>query len=151
MKSKGYAALSANSNLEPYTFERRELGSNDVALDILYGGICHSDIHQVREEWGPSLFPMVPGHEIVGRVSSIGSSVTKFAVGDLIGVGVFIDSCRKCENCLAGLEQYCHEGMTGTYNTYERDGKSIAFGGYSDSFVIDEKYAVHVPSNLPLE
>jgi uncharacterized zinc-type alcohol dehydrogenase-like protein len=151
MKSKGYAALSPNANLEPYTFERRELGSNDVALDILYGGICHSDIHQAREEWGPSLFPMVPGHEIVGRVSSIGSSVSKFAVGDLIGVGVFIDSCRKCENCLAGLEQYCHEGMTGTYNTYERDGKSIAFGGYSDSFVIDEKYAVHVPSNLPLE
>lgn len=151
MQSKGYAALSSGAPLVPYSFERRELGNEDVALDIYYGGICHSDIHQVREEWGPSLFPMVPGHEIVGRVTSIGSAVTKFKVGELIGVGVFIDSCRTCENCLAGLQQYCLAGMTGTYNTMERDGSRIAFGGYSNSFVIDQNYAVHVPENLPLE
>ena len=151
IESKGYAALAANAPLQSFTFERRSLRSGDVALDILYAGICHSDIHQVREEWGPSLFPMVPGHEIVGRVTEIGSSVSKFAVGDLIGIGVFIDSCRKCPKCLAGLQQYCAEGMTGTYNTLERDGESIAFGGYSDTFVIDQDYAVKVPSNLNLE
>jgi len=151
MESKGYAALVSGSSLEPFQFTRRELRPHDVALDVYYGGICHSDIHQVREEWGSSIFPMVPGHEIVGRVTSIGDQVTKFAIGDLIGVGVFVDSCRKCENCVAGLEQYCLEGMTGTYNAYERDGSTIAFGGYSDTFVIDESYAVHVPENLPLE
>lgn len=151
MESKGYAAISGNAKLEPYTFERRDLGAHDVALDIAYGGICHSDIHQVREEWGSSLFPMVPGHEIVGRVTSIGSSVSKFAIGDLIGIGVFIDSCRECENCLAGKQQYCLGGMTGTYNTYERNTKKIAFGGYANNFVIDEGYAVHVPENLALE
>ena len=122
----------------------------DVQLEIYYAGICHSDIHQAREEWGPAIFPMVPGHEIVGRVTKIASGVTKFKVGDLIGVGVFVDSCRKCESCKAGLEQYCVEGMTGTYNTYERDGKTVAMGGYSDSFVINEDYAVHVPENLDL-
>ena len=151
MESKGYAALAGNSALEPFTFQRRELGSHDVALDILYGGICHSDIHQVREEWGSSLFPMVPGHEIVGRVTSIGSGVSKFSVGQLIGIGVFIDSCRECENCLKGIQQYCLNGMTGTYNSYERNTKNIAFGGYANNFVIDEAYAVHVPENLPLE
>ena len=105
--SKGYAVPSAGAPLEPFTFERRALREGDVELDILFAGICHSDIHQAREEWGPALFPMVPGHEIVGRVTSVGSAVTKFAVGDLIGVGVFIDSCRKCPQCLAGLQQYC--------------------------------------------
>jgi len=151
MESKGYAALIGNGKLEAYTFERRDLGKSDVALDILFAGICHSDIHQVREEWGSSIFPMVPGHEIVGRVTAIGTGVSKFKVGELIGVGVFIDSCRTCENCLSGLHQYCLEGMTGTYNTYERNTKNIAFGGYSNNFVIDEGYAVHVPENLPLE
>jgi uncharacterized zinc-type alcohol dehydrogenase-like protein len=151
VKSQGYAALNENGKIEPYAFERREVGANDVALDILYGGICHSDIHQVRGEWGPALFPMVPGHEIVGRVTSIGGSVSKFAVGDLIGIGVFIDSCRTCKNCLVGLQQYCLNGMTGTYNGYERDGTTVAMGGYSNNFVINEDYAVHVPANLPLE
>ena len=150
MKTKGYAALSAKKALEPFNFDRRNLKDNDVALEVLYAGICHSDIHQAREEWGPAIFPMVPGHEIVGRVIEVASKVSKFKVGDLIGVGVFIDSCRKCSSCLAGLEQYCVEGMTGTYNTYERDGKTIAFGGYCDKFVIDQDYAVHVPSNLDL-
>jgi uncharacterized zinc-type alcohol dehydrogenase-like protein len=151
IETKGYAVSAANAPLEPWTFTRRELRDGDVALDILFGGICHSDIHQAREEWGPAIFPMVPGHEIVGRVTSTGSSVTKFKVGDLIGIGVFIDSCRTCENCLAGLQQYCLSGMTGTYNTYERDGKTVAMGGYSNKFVIDQDYAVHVPENLPLE
>ena len=150
MKSKGYAVKSAKAPLESFEFERRELRPRDVALAIYYAGICHSDIHQAREEWGPSIFPMVPGHEIVGKVIEIGSQVSKFKVGETIGVGVFIDSCRKCSSCNAGLEQYCVEGMTGTYNTLERDGKTVAQGGYSDKFVIDEDYAVHVPSNLDL-
>ena len=147
---RGYAALDPNSGLAPYEFSRRDLKDDDIGFEILYAGICHSDIHQVRQEWGPALYPMVPGHEIVGVVTEIGTAVKKFRVGDRIGVGVFIDSCRKCRNCNAGLEQYCAEGMTGTYNGYERDGKTIAFGGYSNYFVIGERYAVTVPSNLEL-
>lgn len=150
MKVKGLAAMQAGGPLTPYEFERRSLRSNDVAFKISHAGICHSDIHQVREEWGPAIFPMVPGHEIVGFVTEIGSNVTKFKIGDRIGVGVFIDSCRKCEPCKRGLQQYCDEGMTGTYNTYERDGKTIAFGGYSNGFVIDEDYAVTIPANLDM-
>jgi uncharacterized zinc-type alcohol dehydrogenase-like protein len=148
MNTRGYVAHAANTELVPFEFDRRELRPHDVALDVLFAGICHSDIHQVREEWGPSLFPMVPGHEIVGVVSAVGSDVTKFHVGERIGVGVFVDSCRECENCRAGLEQYCTGGMTPTYNGYERDGTTIAFGGYSNYFVIDEAYAVHVADSL---
>ena len=151
MKSRGYAALSAKSNLTSYDFDRRDLGDHDVALDISYAGICHSDIHQVAEEWGPAIFPMVPGHEIAGFVTSIGSKVSKFSVGDKIGVGVFVDSCRKCTSCVKGLQQYCVEGMTGTYNGLERDGVTVAMGGYSNNFVINEDYAVRIPSNLALE
>ena len=151
MNTRAYAAMAAKTNLVPYEFDRREVGPNDVALDIAYAGICHSDIHQVREEWGPAIFPMVPGHEIAGTVTKVGSAVTKFKVGDLIGVGVFVDSCRKCDNCKAGLQQYCAESMTGTYNGYERDAKTVAMGGYSNYFVINEDYAVTIPANLPLE
>lgn len=151
MKARGLAVLKAKELLQPFEFERRELRPNDVAIDIAYTGICHSDIHQAREEWGPSIFPMVPGHEIAGTVSAIGSQVTKFAVGDLIGVGVYIDSCRTCENCLGGLSQYCLNGMTPTYNGMERDGTTIANGGYSNIFVVDSDYAVHIPKNLPLQ
>jgi uncharacterized zinc-type alcohol dehydrogenase-like protein len=151
MNTRAYAAMAAKTELVPYEFDRREVGPNDVALDIAYAGICHSDIHQVREEWGPAIFPMVPGHEIAGTVTKVGSTVTKFKVGDLIGVGVFVDSCRKCDNCKAGLQQYCAESMTGTYNGYERDGKTVAMGGYSNYFVINEDYAVTIPANLPLE
>jgi len=151
MNTRAYAALSAKADLVPFQFDRRDLGEHDVAIDIAYAGICHSDIHQVREEWGPAIFPMVPGHEIAGTVSKIGSSVTKFKVGDRIGVGVFVDSCRSCINCKAGLQQYCLEGMTGTYNGMERDGKTVAMGGYSNYFVINEDYAVHIPENLPLD
>jgi uncharacterized zinc-type alcohol dehydrogenase-like protein len=151
MNTRAYAALAAKENLIPYEFDRRSVGPHDVALSIAYAGICHSDIHQAREEWGPAIFPMVPGHEIAGTVSAIGASVSKFNIGDKIGVGVFVDSCRKCENCKQGLQQYCLEGMTGTYNQLERDGATVAMGGYSNYFVINEDYAVHIPDNLPLE
>ncbi len=142
--------MTAKAPLTPYQFNRRDVGAHDVAFEIKYSGICHSDIHQAREEWGPALFPMVPGHEIAGVVTSIGSGVTKFKVGDRIGVGVFIDSCRVCDNCKRGLQQYCREGMTGTYNQLERDGVTVAMGGYSNYFVINEDYAVHIPDNLDL-
>jgi alcohol dehydrogenase (NADP+) len=148
--TKGFAAQSAKGDLGPYTFERRELRSDDVGFRIDFAGICHSDIHQVREEWGEAIFPMVPGHEIVGTVTSIGKGVTRFKTGDRIGVGVFIDSCRNCKNCLNGLQQYCLEGMTGTYNGYERNTKQIAFGGYSNYFVIPESYAYRLPENLDM-
>lgn len=148
MKTRGYAAHAPRNELVPFEFERRDLRAHDVGLDILYAGICHSDIHQAREEWGPSLFPMVPGHEIIGVVTSLGERVTRFKVGDRIGVGVFVDSCRDCENCRLGREQYCSAGMTPTYNGYERDGSTIAFGGYSTAFVVDERYAVHVSESL---
>ena len=148
MNTRGYVAHRASTELVPFEFDRRELRAHDVALDILFAGICHSDIHQVREEWGPSLFPMVPGHEIIGVVTEVGPEVTKFALGERIGVGVFVDSCRRCERCRAGLEQYCAEGMTPTYNGYERDGTTLAMGGYSNRFVVDEDYAVHVAASL---
>lgn len=151
MNTRSYAVMEARKPLVPFEFDRREIGAHDVALDIAYAGICHSDIHQAREEWGPAIFPMVPGHEIAGTVTAIGASVTKFKVGEKIGVGVFVDSCRTCENCKQGLQQYCLEGMTGTYNQLERDGKTVAMGGYSNYFVINEDYAVHIPANLPLE
>ncbi len=151
MKVRGYAAMQARAEMTPWEFERRELGAHDVSLDIKYSGICHSDIHQVREEWGPAIFPMVPGHEIAGIVSQVGNAVTKFKVGDRIGVGVFVDSCRKCASCQKGLQQYCIEGMTGTYNQLERDGKTPAMGGYSNIMVINEDYAVSIPENLPLD
>ncbi len=151
MKVRGYAAMKAHAKMTRWEFERRDLGAHDVSLDIKYSGICHSDIHQIREEWGPALFPMVPGHEIAGFVSQIGSAVTKFKVGDRIGVGVFVDSCRTCPSCLNGLQQYCIEGMTGTYNQLERDGKTPAMGGYSNVMVINEDYAVSIPENLPLD
>jgi len=151
MKSRGYAALTAGSSLVAHEFDRRDLGTHDVALDISFAGICHSDIHQVAQEWGPAIFPMVPGHEIAGVVTSIGKSVTKFAIGDKIGVGVFVDSCRSCTSCIQGLQQYCVEGMTGTYNGLERDGKTVAMGGYANNFVINQDYAVKIPENLSME
>ena len=150
MNTKGYAAYSAREALKPFEFNRRDLQPNDVALDIKFAGICHSDIHTVRGEWGQAIYPCVPGHEIVGIVTDIGKNVSKFKVGDRIGVGVFVDSCRKCDACNQGLQNYCIEGMTGTYNNLERDGKTPAQGGYSNKFVINEDYAVKVPENLDL-
>ena len=147
---RAYAAQKAKADLAPWKFNRRDLGPNDVLVEIVYSGICHSDIHQVREEWGEAIFPMVPGHEIAGIVKEVGSSVTRFKPGMKAGVGVFIDSCRKCENCLAGENQYCLEGMTGTYNGYERDGKTVAQGGYASAIVVNEDYVLHLPENLEM-
>ena len=147
----GYAAKSAHSPLAPFSFQRRVPGAQDVAIDIKFCGICHSDIHQARDEWGGSIFPMVPGHEIAGVVSRVGSSVKKFKVGDRVGVGCFVDSCRTCSPCKEGLEQYCEQGMTGTYNAVERDGKTPTYGGYSDHIVVDENYVLQIPENIPLD
>jgi uncharacterized zinc-type alcohol dehydrogenase-like protein len=148
--TKAFASMSAKGKLEPYAFERRELRSDDVGFRIDFTGICHTDIHQVREEWGEATFPMVPGHEFVGTVTSVGSEVSRFKSGDRIGVGVFIDSCRECVNCLKGLQQYCLNGYTDTYNGYERNTEQIAFGGYSNYFVIPESYAYRLPANLDM-
>jgi uncharacterized zinc-type alcohol dehydrogenase-like protein len=147
----GYAAKSAKSALEAFSFQRREPRPADVVIDIKYCGICHSDIHQARDEWGGSIFPMVPGHEISGVVSKVGGSVTKFKVGDRVGVGCFVDSCRTCSNCANGEQQYCLQGMTGTYNSYERDGKTPTYGGYSNNIVVDENYVLRIPQNIPLD
>ncbi|MBC7691140.1 MAG: NAD(P)-dependent alcohol dehydrogenase [Methylotenera sp.] len=149
--AKGYAAQSAKTPLEPFSFERREPKPNDVAIDIKFCGVCHSDIHQVRDEWGGSAFPMVPGHEIAGIVSRVGSKVTKFKVGDAVGVGCIVDSCRHCAHCERDLEQYCKEGMTGTYNSRERDDSAATQGGYSDHVVVDENYVLRIPGNLSLD
>ena len=149
--TKSYAAHSATEKLVPYTFNRRDPGPHDVVIEILYCGVCHSDLHQARDEWGGSRYPMVPGHEIVGKVTRVGSDVQKFKVGDLAGVGVLIDSCRECKNCKIDLENYCVEGMTGTYNAVERDGKTLAQGGYSNQIVTDEHYVLHISPNLDLK
>ncbi|MFJ8945655.1 NAD(P)-dependent alcohol dehydrogenase [Streptomyces sp. NPDC102395] len=146
-----YAAPSAKAPLERTTIERREVGEFDVLIDIKFAGICHSDIHQAREGWGEAIFPMVPGHEIAGVVSEVGPGVTKFAVGDRVGVGCMVDSCRECENCKAGLEQYCTGGgMIGTYNAVGKDGEPT-YGGYSQKIVVDENYVVRVPDGLALD
>ena len=148
---KGYAAKGPKTPLTPFTFERRDPRELDVAIDIKFCGICHSDIHQARDEWGGSIFPMVPGHEIAGIVTQVGSKVTKYKVGDHVGVGCMVDSCRHCSPCESGLEQYCQAGMTGTYNSMERDGKAATQGGYSDKIVVNENYVLKIPSNLPLD
>ncbi len=147
----GYGATSKESPIAPLNFKRRSVEAHDVLVDILYCGVCHSDIHMARSEWGPAIYPIVPGHEIVGRVTKIGQDVTKFKLGDFIGVGVFVDSCRQCASCKSGMEQYCDEDMTPTYNGYYRDGKTPTFGGYSENYVIDEKYALHIPFTSQLE
>jgi len=147
----GYGATSKASPIAPLNFKRRSVEAHDVLVDILYCGVCHSDIHMARSEWGPAIYPIVPGHEIVGRVTKIGQDVTKFKLGDFIGVGVFVDSCRQCASCKSGMEQYCDEDMTPTYNGYYRDGKTPTFGGYSENYVIDEKYALHIPFTSQLE
>ena len=149
VQTTGYAAQSVNAPLAPFTFERRELRPNDVAIEIKFCGICHSDIHQVRDEWGGSIFPMVPGHEIAGIVSEVGSGVTTFKVGDRAGVGCLVDSCRTCDACMRGLEQYCANNVP-TYNGTEKDG-SPTYGGYSDHIVVDENFVLRIPDALPLD
>ncbi len=145
---KGYAALTAQSPLAPFTFSRREVGRQDVLIAIRYCGICHSDVHQARDEWGGSLFPMVPGHEIVGTVEKVGASVKQFKVGQMVGVGCFVDSCRTCPQCKKGLEQYCEGHLTFTYNSKERDGVTPTYGGYSTKVVVDQRYLVRIPKRL---
>ena len=151
ISAKAYAAADPKAPLGPFSLERREPGPHDVRIDILYCGVCHSDIHQVRDEWGGSIYPMVPGHEIVGRISAVGGHVTRFKVGDLAGIGCFVDSCRVCPSCVAGDEQYCDKGNAATYNGYEMDKKTPTYGGYSSSIVTDEKYTLKVSDSLPLE
>ena len=147
LSTNGYAALTAKAPLQPFSFERREVGDCDVLITISHCGICHSDIHQARDEWGVSLFPMVPGHEIVGSVARIGAAVRKFKVGDRAGVGCFVDSCRTCGSCREGLEQYCEAGMLLTYSGRDKEGR-ITQGGYSTQIVVDESYALRIPDAL---
>ena len=156
LKTPAYAAESASASLGPFSIERRAPGAHEVSIDILYCGVCHSDVHQVRDEWGGSIFPMVPGHEIVGRVSKAGVEAGKFKIGDIVGVGCFVDSCRQCEACNAGEEQFCDHGMSATYNSYERNGVEYdrsqpTYGGYSTRITVDEKYVLRIPAGIALE
>lgn len=149
--ARAYAAPSAGAPLVPMTIERRDPVGADVEIAIEFAGICHSDIHQAREEWGGSIFPMVPGHEITGTVTAVGPNVTKYAVGDRVGVGVMVDTCRECDNCKAGQESYCQGHVSPTYNGYEPDRTTPTYGGYSTSIVVDERYVLRIPDALPLD
>ena len=152
-KTLGYAAKSASSPLGPFSFERRDPGPNDVQIDILYCGVCHTDLHWARNEWEtalPTVYPCVPGHEIVGRVAKVGAQVRKFKAGDLAGVGCLVDSCRICPNCKDGLEQYCDNGFTLTYNSPDKISGGITYGGYSDKIVVDENYVLKISPKLDL-
>lgn len=147
IESKGYAVREAGSDFAPFNFERRDVGPHDILIEIVYAGICHSDIHQARDEWHdtmPTTYPLVPGHEIVGKVVKVGDAVTKFAIGDIAGIGCFVDSCRECVNCERGLQQFCVQRAVFTYNGVERDGVTRTYGGYSNNYVIDENYALKV-------
>ncbi|QOW19248.1 NAD(P)-dependent alcohol dehydrogenase [Lysobacter ciconiae] len=152
LKTPAYAAPDGQSPLAPFTIERRAPRAGEVLIDILYCGVCHSDLHQVRAQWGSNgIFPMVPGHEIVGRVAQVGLGVERFKVGDAVGVGCFVDSCRHCAQCKAGEEQYCAEGMTGTYNSRERDGGAPTYGGYSTRITVSQDFVLDIPDALPLD
>lgn len=151
IKTKAYAALSPTSSLQPYTFERRSPRPDDVVIEIAYCGICHSDIHTARSEWGPTAYPCVPGHEIVGRVIQVGKKVKRFKVGDLAGVGCFVDSCGKCPSCKANEEQFCERGVAFTYNGMERDGKTPTLGGYSSHITVKDKYTLKLKKGVPLD
>ncbi len=149
--ANAYAAFSATEPLGPWSLTRREAGPNDVEIEILFCGVCHTDIHFVRNELGNAVYPMVPGHEIVGEVRAVGSAVTKYKVGDRVGVGCFVDSCRTCPQCQAGEEQYCDAGARFTYNAPEADGVGVTYGGYSTQITVDENYVVRIPDSLPLD
>jgi alcohol dehydrogenase (NADP+) len=149
-KTLGYAAAVSKAPLKPFSFERRTPLEHDVLIDIKFCGICHSDIHQVRDEWGNAIFPMVPGHEITGLISAVGAKVTKFKVGDRVGVGCFVDSCRKCAECTSNLEQYCSVHAVWTYNGRDMD-EVPTMGGYSEKIVVDDNYVLRIPDNLPLD
>jgi uncharacterized zinc-type alcohol dehydrogenase-like protein len=147
-KAYGFAATDASAPLAPFSFERREPREKDVEIDILFCGVCHSDLHTVRGEWGNTIYPSLPGHEIIGRVTRVGSGVTKFKAGDLVGVGCLVDSCRHCASCREGLEQYCENGWTGTYNGPEQGTGANTYGGYSDHIVVDQDFVLRVPDGL---
>jgi len=150
MKTLGYAAQSADAPLAPFTFERRAPRPNDVVMEVLYCGICHSDLHQARNDWGWSTYPMVPGHEIVGRVIEIGGEVTRYKVGDAVAVGCMVDSCQQCDQCRKGLEQLCRKGNTQTYNDRDRITCEPTYGGYSKRLVVREEFVLRVPDGLDL-
>jgi uncharacterized zinc-type alcohol dehydrogenase-like protein len=149
--TKSYAGQNATTALEPWTIERRDPKPHDVQIQILYCGVCHSDLHTVRNEWGGTMYPCVPGHEIVGKITALGNHVKKFKVGDLAAIGCLVDSCRECDNCKDGLEQYCTNGMVGTYNGNEKDGSGYTFGGYSKSILAHEDFILRISDKLPLE
>ncbi|MEO5596589.1 MAG: NAD(P)-dependent alcohol dehydrogenase [Lysobacteraceae bacterium] len=151
LTTAAYAAQSAKSPLAPHSIERRTPGANEVLIDIAWCGVCHSDIHMARNEWGGSEYPMVPGHEIVGTVAQVGSDVSKFKLGDRVGVGCFVDSCRTCAQCDAGEEQYCLNGMTGTYNSHERDSDTRTQGGYSTRITVNEDYVLRIPEGMDMQ
>jgi uncharacterized zinc-type alcohol dehydrogenase-like protein len=148
---KAFAAYDAETPLKPFEFERKEVGPNQVQIEILYSGVCHSDIHTAKGDWGPAIYPLVPGHEIVGRIIKTGENVTKFSEGELAGVGCFVDSCRKCASCKEGEEQFCEEGMTGTYNSFERGTNIPTYGGYSTTITVDQDYVLHVSEKLDIK
>lgn len=147
---KAFGTEAPTADLKQLIITRREVTAKDVEIDILYCGVCHSDLHTARNEWGGTIYPNVPGHEIVGRITKIGNGVTKFKVGDLAAVGCMVDSCRECESCKEGLEQYCENGNTLTYNSREKHLDQQTFGGYSERVVVDEDFVLHVPGNLDL-
>ena len=149
--TKAYAAKSATTPIEPWNVDRREPKPHDVEVDILYCGVCHSDLHTARNEWGGTVYPVVPGHEIVGKVSRVGSDVKKYKAGDLVGIGCMVDSCRECDNCKEGLEQFCMNGMVGTYNGKEKDGSGMTYGGYSKKILAHEDFVLKVSDKLPIE
>lgn len=149
--TKAYAVLKEKEPLQPFQIERREAGPFDVEIDIHFCGVCHSDIHQARNEWDGAVYPMVPGHEIAGKVIRVGKDVKKFKVGDTVGVGCFVDSCRTCDMCKQSLQQYCPHQICFTYNGTEKDGKTPTFGGYSTKIVVDENYVLKIPASIPLD
>ncbi|CAN5145558.1 NAD(P)-dependent alcohol dehydrogenase [soil metagenome] len=151
LKTDAYGTAAGSEPLAPMQITRREPGPEDVLLEIAFCGVCHTDIHLSRDEWGFSMYPLVPGHEIVGHVAAVGDRVTRFKVGDAVGVGCFVDSCRVCEYCAAGEEQFCNEGATLTYNSKERDGRNLTFGGYSTQVTVDQAYVLSIPDGLPLD
>src|SRR3984885_4924574 len=151
IKTKSFAASSAGAELKPLEIERREPGPNEVLIDIKFCGVCHSDVHQVKDEWGNSKFPMVPGHEITGIIEKIGEQVTRFKAGDRVGVGCMVDSCKECGSCKDGLEQYCEVRPVLTYNDIELDGKTPTLGGYSDRITVRERFVVRIPDGLEFD
>jgi uncharacterized zinc-type alcohol dehydrogenase-like protein len=150
--AKGYAILAKDGHFQPYEFQRHAVGDNDILIEILYSGVCHSDIHMVRGDWSPARYPMVPGHEIAGRVTQVGKNVTKFRVGDHAGVGCMVNSCGTCDQCKVGQEQYCEKGATLTYASRDhRHGGEITQGGYSDKIVVTEGFAIKIPAHAELD